>query len=187
MDLIWTNSYGGVSVDQICEHAGVNKGSFYHFFPSKSDLAIAAYEAGWAAKRAEFDAVFSVQTPPLERIINWCRLTRKDQRHKAEKYGRICGCPVSGMGAEMANQEEKLRQKCEELMNRVLLYVEAAITEAKAAGLVDVENPKTAAMIVQSLGIGLLLHARIHNDISVLDELEPAIMRQLGAEAAVVA
>jgi len=31
-DLLWDNSYGSVSVGDICERAGVNKGSFYHFF-----------------------------------------------------------------------------------------------------------------------------------------------------------
>ncbi len=32
-DLIWQQSYGSVSVDDICERAKVKKGSFYHFFP----------------------------------------------------------------------------------------------------------------------------------------------------------
>ena len=41
-DLIWEQSYGAVSVDDICERANVKKGSFYYFFPSKSDLAVAA-------------------------------------------------------------------------------------------------------------------------------------------------
>lgn len=33
--LLWKNSYGSVSVRDICRQAGVNKGSFYHFFPSQ--------------------------------------------------------------------------------------------------------------------------------------------------------
>jgi len=45
IDLLWASSFGAVSVDQICEGAGVKKGSFYHFFESKIDLAIAAYDA----------------------------------------------------------------------------------------------------------------------------------------------
>ena len=39
-DLMWDNSYGSVSVDDICKRAGINKGSFYHFFPSKADLVV---------------------------------------------------------------------------------------------------------------------------------------------------
>jgi len=46
-DLIWNNSYGSVSVDDICQRAGVNKGSFYHFFESKADLAIESFPEHW--------------------------------------------------------------------------------------------------------------------------------------------
>ena len=30
-ELIWTGSYGSTTIDQICEKAGVKKGSFYYF------------------------------------------------------------------------------------------------------------------------------------------------------------
>ena len=40
-DLIWANSYAHVSVEDICRKAGVQKGSFYHFFASKAELAAA--------------------------------------------------------------------------------------------------------------------------------------------------
>jgi TetR/AcrR family transcriptional repressor of nem operon len=45
--MIWESSYGSVSVDDICTKAGVNKGSFYYAFKSKSDLAVAAFERHW--------------------------------------------------------------------------------------------------------------------------------------------
>ncbi|MCW2286501.1 AcrR family transcriptional regulator, partial [Rhodoblastus acidophilus] len=44
LELIWRSSYGSVSVDDICKAADVRKGSFYHFFPSKADLAVAAMD-----------------------------------------------------------------------------------------------------------------------------------------------
>ncbi|HSH94300.1 MAG TPA: helix-turn-helix domain-containing protein, partial [Roseimicrobium sp.] len=37
-NLIWERSYGATSVDDICAKADVRKGSFYHFFRSKSEL-----------------------------------------------------------------------------------------------------------------------------------------------------
>ena len=65
LELIWENSYGSISVDDICSRAGVNKGSFYYAFKSKSDLAAAAFEDHWNKKRALMDGLFSPQTPPL--------------------------------------------------------------------------------------------------------------------------
>ena len=40
--LIWEQSYGAVTVDAICRRAKVQKGSFYHFFDDKSELAVAS-------------------------------------------------------------------------------------------------------------------------------------------------
>ncbi|MDP9291545.1 MAG: TetR/AcrR family transcriptional regulator, partial [Verrucomicrobiota bacterium] len=48
LSLVWENSYGATSVDAICERAGVRKGSFYYFFRSKSELAVAALDADWS-------------------------------------------------------------------------------------------------------------------------------------------
>src|ERR1051326_1563388 len=44
LELIWTGSYGSTTIDQICDKAGVKKGSFYYFFESKADLAVAALD-----------------------------------------------------------------------------------------------------------------------------------------------
>ena len=68
MDLMWQNNYAAASVDAICERAGAKKGSFYHFFKSKSQLAAAALEADWNKKQAEMDRIFSPTVPPLERL-----------------------------------------------------------------------------------------------------------------------
>ncbi|MBI3351289.1 MAG: TetR/AcrR family transcriptional regulator [Nitrospirae bacterium] len=47
IDLIYSRSYAGVSVQDICEHADVKKGSFHYFFKTKRDLALAALEQQW--------------------------------------------------------------------------------------------------------------------------------------------
>jgi len=56
-ELIWAGSYGSTTIDQICEKAGVKKGSFYYFFDSKADLAVTAIEGEWKNRRTELDAV----------------------------------------------------------------------------------------------------------------------------------
>ena len=67
-ELIWTGSYGSTTIDQICEKAGVKKGSFYYFFDSKSDLASVAVKEDWERRRPELDSIFSPTIPPLERL-----------------------------------------------------------------------------------------------------------------------
>jgi TetR/AcrR family transcriptional repressor of nem operon len=179
-DLIWNQSYGSVSVDHICERARVNKGSFYHFFPSKSNLAVEAYEENWRERQPELDQIFSPQIPPLERLERWCKNISDRQRQKAEKYGHVCGCPYTSLGTELATQDEKIRAKAQELMDRYIRYVESALMDAKRQGLAAVTNPATEARRVYSTILGMLLQAKIRNDLRVLQDLAPAIRDMIG-------
>jgi TetR/AcrR family transcriptional repressor of nem operon len=184
-DLIWNQSYGSVSVDHICQRAEVNKGSFYHYFPSKSDLAVAAYEEHWREKQPEMDRIFSPQLPPLNRLRLWCGNAYERQKVKAEKYGHVCGCPYASLGAEVATQDEKIRAKAEELVDRTLRYLENALTEAKVQGAAAIDDPRLMARRVHSLVLGMLLHAKIRNQFSELEDMEPAVMNLIRAKQAV--
>ena len=66
-ELIWLGSYGSTSVDHICERAEVRKGSFYHYFPGKADLALAAIDEAAIEIFATLDHIYSPTVPPLER------------------------------------------------------------------------------------------------------------------------
>src|ERR1700722_654937 len=182
-DLIWDNSYGSVSVDDICKRAGVNKGSFYHFFPSKTDLVVEAYEEHWKEKRPTLDRIFSSQVPPLERIHVWCKYMYETQKEKAEQYGHVCGCPFASVGSEIATFDEKIRARSEHLMNSGRKYVETAIADAIREGSVTVKDPVAASLTLQSRLLGMLVEARIQNDLKVLENMEATILNFLGAKA----
>jgi TetR/AcrR family transcriptional regulator, transcriptional repressor for nem operon len=49
-ELFLARGYAGTTVDGICERAELTKGSFYHFFNSKEDLALAVLE--WSIGRS---------------------------------------------------------------------------------------------------------------------------------------
>jgi TetR/AcrR family transcriptional repressor of nem operon len=175
-ELIWDHSYGGVSVDQICERANVNKGSFYYYFGSKADLSIASYEEHWRLKQPEMDRIFSAQIPPLERISRWCNFIYETQKQKALKYGHVCGCPYSSIGVEVATQDDKIRAKVQELIARGMKYVESALADAIREGSVGITDPKATAQQVNSFVLGALLQAKVQNEVEVLKNLEPTIM-----------
>lgn len=181
-DLIWNQSYGSVSVDHICERAHVNKGSFYHFFNSKSELAVEAYEENWREKQPEMDRIFSPQNPPLERVLLWCEYVRNRQSQKAEKYGHVCGCPYASLGTELATQDEKIRAKSQEIMDRTIRYLESALRDAVREELIVLEDPAAGARRIYTAVLGLLLFAKVHNDLGGLKDLESVIMDMAGAK-----
>lgn len=182
MELIWTGSYGSTSVDQICEHAGVKKGSFYHFFESKTALALEGVQHGWDELRKELDRMFSPVVPPVERVLNCFGHFRKEQIDMLEKHGRVLGCPIHSLGAEISTVDERLREKLQEILAQFIRYYESAIRDAHAQGIVEAPDPPALARILFAYGEGLLLHARIWNDLSHLDEMEAGARRILGVK-----
>jgi TetR/AcrR family transcriptional repressor of nem operon len=186
-DLIWNQSYGAVSVDQICERARVNKGSFYHYFDSKSELAVAAYEENWREKQPEMDRIFSPQIPPMERLALWCEHVVNRQKQKAEKYGHVCGCPYASLGTELATQDEKIRTKSQEIMDRTIRYLESALRDAAREGVVIIEDAKAAAKRIYAAVLGILLFAKVHNDLETLREIELTVMNMAGVRKLAVA
>jgi TetR/AcrR family transcriptional repressor of nem operon len=189
LELIWTGSYGSTTIDQICDKAGVKKGSFYHFFDCKSTLAVAAIDTNWQVKRANLDGIFSATVPPLMRLQHYCDFTRQYQSSMLEKYGHVLGCPLFSVGCEVCTKENLLQQKVQTILDSTRKYIESAIRDAIAAGQVKVADAAAAARMVMAFCEGLLTQARIQNDVELLSELGPGIFSLLGvknAEAAAV-
>jgi len=177
--LISRSNYGAVSVDDICERASVGKGSFYHFFPSKSDLAVAALEDHWEKTRADKDRVFSPQVPPLDRIAGWCGLMRRNQARRKALAGMALGCPYTSLGSELSTTDEKIRRKCREIAERTCRYVESAVRDAQLAGLVPDGDAARKARELYLFAVGALQQAKIDDDLGLLERLEPAMFRLL--------
>jgi TetR/AcrR family transcriptional regulator, transcriptional repressor for nem operon len=182
MELIWHESYGSTTIDQICEKAGVKKGSFYYFYTSKCDLAAEALEVGWTARKPELDAIFSPTVPPLERLRLSCEAKYKEQSELKCKCGRVLGCPLFTLGAEVCNQEKRLQQKIEEILGQIHRYLESAIRDAHSQGLIDAPDPAAKARVIFAYSEGLLTQARITNDAEVLKDMAQGIWDILGVK-----
>src|SRR4029077_8542808 len=135
-ELIWTGSYGTTTIDQICEKAGVKKGSFYYFFKSKADLAGTAIDQEWERRRPELDSLFSPTIPPLERLRKYCDYGYCLQAEIKKQCGCVLGCPLFSLGAEVSTQESQLRKKVHAILDYKCKYLETAIRDADAAGLI---------------------------------------------------
>jgi len=183
-ELIWTGSYGSTTIDQICEKAGVKKGSFYYFFDSKADVAVAALDSEFKKKRLQMDSLFSPTVPPLERIRNYCELTYRLQAEMKKDCGCVLGCPLFTLGAEVSTQEQNLRSKIHEILEHHCKYFETAIRDAHSAGLIRAPDAAVKARMIRAYFEGLLTQARIQNDVEVLREMPRGIFSILGVKEA---
>lgn len=181
-ELIWKNSYSAVSVDGICKEADVKKGSFYHFFPSKSDLAMTVIETFYDVMHGYLQDIFSADKTPVMRFSDLADVMCRKQKEAYDRLGMVCGCPVANMGAEMAAQDETMRAKIEYLFSRQMRFYEDALGEMITAGQLPAETDvKARARDIYAYIMGQIMMARVQNDLSLLSQnLKPGIFRVIG-------
>jgi TetR/AcrR family transcriptional repressor of nem operon len=184
-ELTWQNGYNAVTVDAICERAGVKKGSFYHFFESKAALAIAAMDDAWQARRPTMDAVFSADNPPLERLKKYIEILYQKQLEMSRTQGRALGCPFFSLSMESGGLEPEVWEASRRYLGRKRKYIEAAVHDAQAQGLVDVDDPEEAVEGIWTLMEGALARSRAQGDLEPLRELYDQVLRLLGVKRAV--
>ena len=182
LELLWKNSYGSVSVDDICKAADVKKGSFYHFFPSKADLAIEVMEETYRGTKAVYDQIFSAEKPPLARFEDFADYVCEKQSEIAARFKHVCGCPLASLGSEMAGQEQGIQAKYDEVNRRRVRYFENALRDMIADGLIhDSTDVTSKAQEISAYVLGQLMLARIQNDLQTLKrDLKPGLLQMLG-------
>jgi TetR/AcrR family transcriptional repressor of nem operon len=183
MELIWMGSYGTTTIDQICDKSGVKKGSFYYFFESKAELALKALEEEWKHHRAELDGIFSPTVAPLDRLRRYCEYMHDFQAKMKAQCGYVLGCPLFSVGSEISTQEDILQKKIQEILEYKRKYLETAIRDAQAAGLVNAPNPKAKSQILFAYYQGLMTEARIQNRLEVLKDAIAGTCDLLGVKA----
>jgi TetR/AcrR family transcriptional repressor of nem operon len=112
----------------------------------------------------------------------WCDYVRKTQKQRHQKYHRVCGCPYTSVGGELATQDKKVRLETQDLIGRLVKYLSGAIADAIKSGSASAGDPETKAMLVHAFVVGLLLRAKIYNDLKILRHLEAGLSALIGAE-----
>ena len=176
IELIHARSYASVGVNELCEHAGVKKGSFYHFFPSKTDLVAAALdEVARGYQRDIYAPAFARDLPPLDRIKRLFQLVYEYHASLTEAAGPMGGCHFGNLAVELSTQDEVIREKVKGMFESGVALFEQALREAVAAGDLPAIDISLAAHALQAYLEGIVLLAKTWND--------PDMVRQLAEGA----
>lgn len=169
-------SYADVGIQEICEGARVQKGSFYHFFPSKHDLAMAVIDdmAGdWA--HGFVAEAFDQSLPPLERLNYLIDAAYYWQKAAKDIEGRMPGCLFGNLALEMSTRDDVMRAKLNAVFDRAKGKFHATLDEAVQAGALAAMDTEATATAMLAYLEGIILLAKTRNDPDVILVLGPAI------------
>lgn len=108
-NVIRAQGFAATTVDDICTAAGVSKGSFFHHFASKEDLAVGAARH-WAEVTGALFAGADYHRPadPLDRVLAYVDLRRDLIRGSLQEYT----CLVGTMAQEAYETAPDIRAAC---------------------------------------------------------------------------
>ncbi len=175
-DLFHGRSYADVGIKEICNLAEVQKGSFYHFFPSKQDLAMAVIDDmadDWA--HGFVAEAFDRDLPPLERLDYLIDAAYYWQKAAKDLEGRMPGCLFGNLALEVSTRDEVLRAKLNAVFAKASSRFRETLDEAIEQGLIAPLDAEATAQAMLAYLEGMILLAKTRNDPEVIRELGPAI------------
>jgi len=168
--------YNDVGIKEICDNAKIQKGSFYHFFPSKEDLALTVideFAEDWA--NGFVAEAFDPKLAPMERIDYLIDAAYFWQKSVKEKNGRIPGCLFGNLALEMSTQNDVLRAKLNAVFTKAKTRFENTLDEAITLGEIKPLDTTLTAEAMLAYLEGMILLAKSENDPEVIYKLGPAI------------
>ncbi len=182
--MLWSVGYGAVSVDDLCRAAGIQKGSFYHYFASKQGLALTALEEHFS-KTVEpaLTRAFAANIPFEQQIDALADFLIEQKKQEKEEHGYVCGCPLGAIGSETAGQQElkPISNKVEEMFSKCCMIIAQSFEIAIKQGTMPLSDPLQKSMEVHDFISGLMMMARVHNSTDGLERnLKPGLYHILG-------
>ena len=175
-ELIYASSYSNVGVQAICHHAGVKKGSFYHFFPSKRDLALAMIDAqSQHAEKTILAPSFASHIPPLQRFSHLFELMHTIQAQSKSNCDHVLGCPIGNLAVEMSTRDEVLRQKLDHTFSKLKQLFKTTLQQALDNGDIHSIDTDSSADAILAYFEGIILLAKTRNDPELIKKLAPNI------------
>jgi TetR/AcrR family transcriptional repressor of nem operon len=127
LQVVRAKGYTATRVEDICEAAGLTKGSFFHHFGSKEDLALAAAEHWNLLTGGLFaNAPYHSADGPLERLLAYVNFRKTLLRGALPDFTCFVGTTVQ----EVYGTHPSIREACEQSISRHAATLEPDIAEA---------------------------------------------------------
>jgi len=172
-----TRGYNGTSIQDIVDAADVPKGSFYTYFKSKEDFAIAAMEMV-AEERIQTSKrlINDRKIAPIPRLVQFFEIGVPGCESNLNG-----GCFIGNMCQEMSDSSEAIRLKVRQMMRNKTQMIEDLLEEARLDG--SLKNTLSTSLLAEFLfnaWEGTLMRMKASKSREPLDAFLTALPSMLG-------
>ena len=179
--VIRTKGYSATTIDDVCATAGLTKGSFFHHFKSKDELALAA-TAHFAEMADGLFAAAPYRTPPdpRERVIGYVKFRKSILTGDLPEFTCLLGTLVQ----EAYETHPAIREACDKYISAHAALVEQDIAAAKRICAPKAKwSPASLALFTQAALQGAFILAKAKHGPQIaaecIDHLQRYIETQL--------
>ncbi len=165
LHVIRKTGFAAMSVDDLCAAAGVTKGAFFHHFPSKEALGVAAVEH-WSTVTSELFAAHPYNTlpDPVDRVLAYLAFRRELAAGTAAEYSCLAGTIVQ----EMHATSPAIRDAALAAIRGGAGHIREHLREALAAHPVPGLTAEGLSMHIQAVIQGGIVAAKAADDPALL-------------------
>lgn len=128
--MLLERGYNDLGIQSLLDRTGVPKGSFYHHFPSKEEMALQAVDRYLALGHELLEVTLAPDgRPPLHRVRGF--FERMRELYASQGY---LGCLLGALGQELSGSNEVFRVKIEKCVASIAERLAVCMEEARQLG-----------------------------------------------------
>jgi TetR/AcrR family transcriptional repressor of nem operon len=168
LHVIRAKGYTATRIEDVCEAAGLTKGSFFHHFKSKEELALGAADYWGETTTALFASAsyhsLAALPDPVDRLLAYVDFRRALIQGDLPEFT----CLVGTMVQEVYDTHPELREACNKSISDHAATLESDIEEAmRQRGIAGSWTAKSLAFYTQATIQGAFVLAKAQNSSSV--------------------
>jgi TetR/AcrR family transcriptional regulator, transcriptional repressor for nem operon len=179
LDLVHARGFAASGVKDITDAAGVPKGSFYAYFPSKEAFAAAILEHYWSDIEMRLLPILDEDGLAQERITRFFHALADE--HEAGDF--LLGCLIGNLSLELAGSSEPARTELTRILDGWNDALTACVRSGQADGGdigADLDAGELASLLIEAWE-GAALRGKVTRSRTPYDRFEavtvPALLR----------
>jgi TetR/AcrR family transcriptional repressor of nem operon len=179
LDRVYARGFAASGVKDITDAAGVPKGSFYAYFPSKEAFSAAILEHYWSDIEARLLPILTGDGPAQQRITRFFHALADE--HEARDF--LLGCLIGNLSLELGGSSEPARAELVRILDRWGEALTACVRSGQgdSGGIrADLDAAELASLLIEAWE-GAALRGKVTRSRAPYDRLEavtiPALLR----------